>query len=81
MSIADLEVGQTAVVDSLERTGSTTRRRLLALGLVPGERVVLEQRFPAYVVRVGWTQVALDHDTATMIMVHPEPATPSSALD
>lgn len=69
MSIADLDVGQSAVIESVDAAAEGTRRRLLSLGLVPGERVTVEQRFPAYVVRVGWTRIALDHETAAVVLV------------
>ncbi len=75
MSIADLPVGDVAIVTSVEPASASARQRLLALGIVPGEKVVVEQRSPAIVVRVGWTRVALDRETAEKVLVRPEPVT------
>jgi ferrous iron transport protein A len=60
-------------VESLEGASSTTQRRLFSLGFVPGEQLLLEQRTPAYVVKVGWTRVALDRETAERVTVLPDP--------
>lgn len=79
MSLVELEVGQTAVVESLEGASSTTQRRLFSLGFVPGEQLCLEQRTPAYVVRLGWTRVALDRETAERVSVLPDPGTCNAA--
>jgi len=69
MSVADMEVGQSAVVASIEEAPASTIRRLLSLGVMPGESLILEQKSPAFIVRVGWTQVALDHETASEVLV------------
>jgi len=63
MSVADMEVGQSAVVASIEEAPASTIRRLLSLGVMPGECLILEQKSPAFIVRVGWTQVALGPDS------------------
>lgn len=44
-------------------------RKLTAFGIMPGFDLLLIQKFPAYVVQVGFTQVALDEDIASEIMV------------
>ena len=66
--LADLGVGERATVtfvegriDGLERLG--------ALGLVPGVHVRLAQRYPAHVVEVGETAIAVDARLATAIYV------------
>lgn len=46
--------------------------KLSSLGLLPGATVVLQQKFPAAVVRVGETTVALDGEIAAQIFVLPE---------
>ena len=44
--------------------------RLAHFGLVPGARVEVEQAWPAAVVRLGETTLALDETTAVAIYVH-----------
>ena len=41
----------------------------MALGIMPGATLQLLQRFPAYVVQLGYTQLAIDKETAASIMV------------
>lgn len=43
--------------------------RLLSMGLVPGSRIELVQRFPTFVVQVGETQLAFDESIAAGIFV------------
>jgi len=44
-------------------------QRLSTLGLVPGAELVLRQTFPAYVVGLGETELALDSGLADEILV------------
>lgn len=69
LSLADLSTGDHARVVSVEEASETARRRLRSLGIIPGEEVILEQRVPTYVVRVGHTRVALDWETARCVEV------------
>jgi len=45
--------------------------RLCALGILPGATLHLHQRLPAFVVRVGETDVALDPEVTEDIYVLP----------
>ena len=45
-------------------------RRLVAFGILPGARVRLIQRYPAFVLQIGQSQLALDRETAAAIHVH-----------
>ncbi len=46
-------------------------RKLSALGIMPGAVIHLQQRFPAYVVRLGMASVALDAQLAQLVVVEP----------
>ena len=48
---------------------ASRRNSLAVYGLVPGSRVVLQQKRPAYVVRVGETELALEAEIARDILV------------
>jgi CheY-like chemotaxis protein/Fe2+ transport system protein FeoA len=52
--------GSHSVLSCLEEPGSDASRKLAALGLLPGTKLQLIQSFPAYVVRFGFTELALD---------------------
>jgi ferrous iron transport protein A len=67
------------------RTGSTARivhvvqdseghwRKLTALGIMPGAVVRLVQKFPSYVLQIGYSTLALDHQLTAQIEVEPLP--------
>lgn len=46
-------------------------RKLAAFGLMPGSIVKVIQKYPAIVIQSGFTQLALDDDIASEIMVEP----------
>lgn len=66
--------GRPVVVVRLGHPSSHERSKLMALGIMPGATVHLHQRFPSYVLGVGYTQVALDRETAGQILVADEVA-------
>ena len=66
-----LHRGTRAVIVDLSRLSTHERNKLMALGLVPGADVHVIQRFPSYVVAVGYTQLALDRETARLVLVQP----------
>lgn len=68
-TLAGAPKGQSMVIVRLGQKSSHERNRLMALGIMPGATVRLLQRFPAYMVSVGYTQVALDRETAELILV------------
>ncbi len=72
-SLADLAVGEEARVVEINYQDPQQLRRLLALGILPGARVVLLQRFPVYVLQVGWTKIALDRCLARAVWVSRSP--------
>ena len=51
--------------------------KLTALGLLPGVRVRLLRRFPCYLIELGHTQIALDRELASAIVVRTHTLTPS----
>ncbi len=68
IAVTELDSGQSAEVVALE--GESSRRNTLAVfGLAPGSELTLIQRHPAYVVRIGETELALDADIARQILV------------
>ena len=44
-------------------------KKLLAMGVHTGMHITLEQRFPAFVIRVGRTRIAIDKNIANSIKV------------
>lgn len=67
-TLAELEPGDEATVDRLEGEGSLLAG-LTAQGLVPGTRLTLVQRQPAFVIELGETTLALERSVAEAIRV------------
>lgn len=68
-SLADLGVGDRAVIQRLDAPRGADLRKLLALGLLPGVEVEIERRWPAVVLRMGQSQLALDAELAEAVLV------------
>lgn len=72
-SLADLMIGTTGKISSLELDG-LLRRRILDLGMVPGTQVQCIRKSPAgdpIAFRVRNTTIALRSDDASLIKIYP----------
>lgn len=68
-SVCELQPGQQAEVIDILSSDRSRLARLSAYGLMPGCRVCLRQRSPAFVLAVDETEIALDHRVAREIQV------------
>jgi len=66
--MAEREVG--LVVDVRAASGGRADR-LLALGVTPGARVTMLQRFPGIVFLCDQTELAVERAVAECILIHP----------
>lgn len=69
LTVRDLKPGTQAEILCLGGDSPSRRNHLAVFGLVPGSEVLVLQRYPSYVVRVGETVLALDEDVAGDIVV------------
>lgn len=69
MTLDMLEKGETGLITAITHDNDGHWRKLASFGLLPGARVTMKQRWPAYVVQVGFTEVGLDRATAALIAV------------
>jgi DtxR family Mn-dependent transcriptional regulator len=67
--LTSLRPGARGSVSCLERPGSAESAKLAGLGVVPGARIRLVQRYPAWVFRLGRAEIALDEGLAAHIRV------------
>lgn len=67
--------GGVCLVVALGASKPSRRNALAVFGLVPGSEVVLQQKSPACVVRIGETDLALDPEIASEIVVRPRDST------
>jgi len=70
-TLRDLSPGRSARIVALGGNDGRRHNSLAVFGLAPGAEVELLQRRPAYVVRVGETELALDAEIAGEIVVAP----------
>lgn len=73
VTLAGMRPGQTAEVVAVVSADQSRLMKLAALGLAPGAIIQLQQRRPAYVVRVGETLLSFAREIAADIQVHPVP--------
>lgn len=68
-SVIELKTGEKATVVSIQGQNAASIRKLTAFGLLPGTEVEMIQTFPAFVLKVDNTQLALDYKAAVGITV------------
>jgi len=69
MSLSHLQPGQQATVVGIERRDAGRAHKLLALGVLPGTHLAVEQSGSACVFRIGRSQFAVDNDLADAVRV------------
>jgi Fe2+ transport system protein FeoA len=67
--LSDGTSGAVGTVARLEARDGQEARKLMAVGILPGTRIELIQRFPAFVFQVGNSQFAVDRPLAEVIFV------------
>jgi Fe2+ transport system protein FeoA len=67
-TVKDLAKGETAEIVALSSEGARLNN-LAVFGLVPGSEVTLLQRDPAFVIRIGETELALEAAIADSIVI------------
>lgn len=65
-----MKPGQRGEVVSFSEPGDPAIRRLVVLGFLPGEIFILEQSRPDYLIRFGYTRIAVNKRVAGMILVN-----------
>jgi ferrous iron transport protein A len=68
-SLKLLRSHERGVITRIRSLCDTTAQKLRALGLTPGQSIIVEQRSPRFIVRVGSNRHALDDATINAIYV------------
>jgi DtxR family Mn-dependent transcriptional regulator len=69
VALKDLPVGSNAKIVFITTPYHQRLSRLVNLGVVPGGKVVLHQKRPSFLLRLGATEVAIDEQIASEIFV------------
>ena len=70
--LSEMWPGQSGTVVSIETRSAARLQRLSTLGVTPGIPITLEQRQPAYVLRVGFTELSIEREVADEIVIEME---------
>ena len=67
--MSDLRQGGAGAIAYVQTGDSDKLKKLMAMGILPGEPVALERRFPSFVFTVGRSRYAVDEEMARAIFV------------
>jgi DtxR family Mn-dependent transcriptional regulator len=67
--LTELKSGQDGEIAYIQTEDSKKMQKLMAMGVLPGNRISLLQTFPSYVFRVGFSEFAIDAAMAREIFV------------
>jgi DtxR family Mn-dependent transcriptional regulator/ferrous iron transport protein A len=69
ISVIQLNPGEKGRIVRVKLTKAEEVHKLAAFGFFPGVEVKLLQKVPNYVLKIGYTQIALDREIAETIVV------------
>jgi ferrous iron transport protein A len=69
LPLPELKIGAKAIIVEINTKDDALLRHLMAMGVVQGVTIMVESRFPSYVVKVGRGRAAFDTQTAKTIYV------------
>ena len=67
--LSKIDIAEEVTLSYIVTTNHDYMHKLLSLGMVPGTKLKLHQKFPTYIVKVNETQIALDGAVANLIYV------------
>lgn len=67
--MSDLRQGEAGAIAYVQTGDSDKLKKLMAMGILPGEPVSLERRFPSFVFTVGRSRYAVDEEMARAIFI------------
>jgi DtxR family Mn-dependent transcriptional regulator len=69
VALTEFKSGQEGEIAYIQTEDSKKMQKLMAMGVLPGNRIVLVQSFPSYIFRVGFSEFAIDMNLAKEIFV------------
>ncbi len=67
--LTELKSGEEGEIAYIQTEDSKKMQKLMAMGVLPGNRIALTQTFPSYIFRVGFSEFAIDTAMAREIFV------------
>ncbi|CAD5923461.1 FeoA family protein [Planktothrix tepida] len=69
MTLSTAKIGRKGTILYLKTEDEALTHKLMALGIMPGIDIQLEQKFPSYIIKIGRTRATLDQETAQRIYI------------
>lgn len=67
--LTEFKSGQEGEIAYIQTDDNKKMQKLMAMGVLPGNRIVLVQAFPSHIFRVGFSEFAIDSNLAKEIFV------------
>jgi len=67
--LTELKSGEEGEIAYIQTDDNKKMQKLMAMGVLPGNKIVLAQTFPSYIFRVGYSEFAIDTNLAREIFV------------
>ena len=67
--LTEFKSGQEGEIAYIQTDDNKKMQKLMAMGVLPGNRIILTQAFPSYIFRVGFSEFAIDTALAREIFV------------
>jgi DtxR family Mn-dependent transcriptional regulator len=67
--LTELKSGEEGEIVYIQTEDSKKMQKLMAMGVLPGNRIHLQQTFPSYIFRVGFSEFAIDTNMAREIFI------------
>ncbi len=68
--LTELKSGEEGAIAYIQTGDSKKMQKLVAMGVLPGNRIRLLQSFPSYIFRVGYSEFAVDTNMAREIFIN-----------
>ena len=69
MTLNFLKKNDKATIIKIDTNDMHKLRKMAAFGIMPGADIIVLGKYPAFLLRIGFTEVALDKDIASCIIV------------
>ncbi len=67
--LTECKVNKEGEIAYIQTKDSKKMQKLMAMGIIPGNKVVLKQAFPAYIFKIGFSEFAVDRSLAEEIFI------------
>jgi Fe2+ transport system protein FeoA len=69
MTLLNLTIGNSAIIEKLNTTNRNMLRKFLAMGMLPGSRIVLERKKPIFLISLRNSKFAMDRSMAETVII------------